>query len=167
MSADAGAAAAVSYAAGAATAEQIAAHLVRCDARFEPSLSARVDIAAYAAKLSAHASRFEAWSDGELVGLVAAYCNDLTRGTAYITSVSVLEKWAGLGIATTLLRRCIDYAKLEGFRQIRLEVSSSSRRAIELYRKCGFSARGPGGSSMSMTIDLGASEAARYARLQR
>jgi ribosomal protein S18 acetylase RimI-like enzyme len=159
--------AAVSYAAGAATADEIAAHLVRCDARFEPPLSARVDIASYAAKLFARASRFEAWSGGELVGLVAAYCNDLTRGTAYITSVSVLERWAGLGVAATLLRRCIDHAKLEGFRQVRLEVSSSSRGAIRLYEKCGFSAVRLRGSSMTMTIDLEASEVIRDARLQR
>ena len=44
-------------------------------------------------KIADKAARFEAWVDGEFVGFVAAYCNDKEKLTAYITSVSVLQRW--------------------------------------------------------------------------
>ena len=51
----------------AATTQDIVDHLTLCDASFAPPLSRRVDISDYAAKLSAHAMRFEAWNDGQLL----------------------------------------------------------------------------------------------------
>jgi len=71
---------------------EIAEHLAHCDADFLPPLSSRVEIVDYARKIVAQAARFEAWSGGRLVGLVAMYCNDQERQIAYITSVSVLSK---------------------------------------------------------------------------
>jgi hypothetical protein len=65
---------AVEYLSNNASEAQIAGHLSRCDADFVPSLSGRVDINDYAKKIVNKAMRFEAWSGGELVGLVAAYC---------------------------------------------------------------------------------------------
>ena len=68
---------------------EIAKHLLHCDADFIPPLSNRIDINKYAQKIASRATRFEAWSDSTLVGLVAAYCNDQENHIAYITSVSV------------------------------------------------------------------------------
>lgn len=121
-----------------ASAAQIAEHLRRGDADFVPHLSSRVEIDAYALKMGCKATRFEAWSDGTLVGLVAAYCNDLDRQLAYITSVSVLRAWNGKGIAARLLAQCVEHAKVSGLRQICLEVASTNTPAIKLYEKTGF-----------------------------
>jgi ribosomal protein S18 acetylase RimI-like enzyme len=162
------------HADNAASAAEIAEHLARCDSRFVPRLSARVDIAAYAAKIAAQAMRFEAWSGGELIGLVAAYCNDGARGAAraaFITSVSVLEAWAGAGIAAALVRRCCEYAKLQSLGQVRLEVAAGNAGAIRLYERCGFSVAERSADRLTMTIDLTAGERCeahdRYARLRR
>jgi ribosomal-protein-alanine N-acetyltransferase len=130
--------------------EEIGRHLGRCDARFVPVLSGRVEIAPYAEKIWANAVRFEAWADDELIGLVAAYCNDAQRRASHITSVSVLEEHSGKGIASRLLRNCIDYAKLEGVGQISLEVAAEHRTAVRLYEKCGFSAAGTSGAFLKM-----------------
>jgi ribosomal protein S18 acetylase RimI-like enzyme/SAM-dependent methyltransferase len=145
---------AVLYRRDAADLGQIAGHLQRCDARFVPRLSARVDLDEYAQKIFERAERFEAWSEGSLVGLVAAYCNDAARGMAFITSVSVLGDWGGRGIGTRLLRDCVTYAKLKAFRTISLEVGVSQRAAIRMYERCGFAAGETRGVFLVMHLDL-------------
>lgn len=128
----------IEYLLNKASAAEIAEHLVRCDADFVPPLSGRVDIGDYAYKIASKATRFEAWSDGALIGLVAVYCNDQERCIAYITSVSVASEWAGKGIAANLMGRCAEYAEALGMRQISLEVASDNVPAIKLYEKIGF-----------------------------
>lgn len=121
-----------------ADASEVAAHLWACADAFVPSLSQRVDIDAFAAKIVAHAERFEAWAGDDLAGLVAAYCNDVRTATAFITNVSVAEKWKGSGVASRLLQACIEHARGAGFVRIELDVDSSNAAAIALYRKFGF-----------------------------
>ena len=116
----------------------IAEHLSRCDADFVPPLSGRVEINAYAQKIASNATRFEAWSGGTLVGMVAAYCNDRERRVAYITSVSVLREWTRKGIVAQLMIRCVEHANVLGMRQIGLHVASDNTPAIRLYEKSGF-----------------------------
>lgn len=133
---------------------QIAEHLRCGDADFVPPLSSRVEIDAYAQKMGRKATRFEAWSDGTLVGLVAAYCNDPDQQLAYITSVSVLRAWNGQGIAARLMAQCVEHAKVSGLRQIRLEVASANTPAIKLYQKAGFVADKANTRSMGMKLGL-------------
>ncbi len=128
----------VEYRLNSASEVEIAEHLSRCDTAFVPPLSGRVEISDYAQKIASKATRFEAWSGGTLVGLVAAYCNDHEKRIAYITSVSVLREWIGNGIAVRLVGQCIEYAKTSGMRQISLEVASDNAPAIRLYEKSGF-----------------------------
>lgn len=125
-----------------ATADQIAEHLMRCDGDFIPPLSTRTEIAEYARKISANAVCFEAWAAGALVGLVAAYCNDVTRGSAFITSVSVEAAYRRAGIGSELVARCIAHAARLGFAGIELEVESANHAAIDLYAQRGFVVRG-------------------------
>lgn len=117
----------------------VAAHLRACDDSFVPSLSGRVDLEGYSRKIVESAERFEAWIDGELVGLVATYCNDLRRGVAFITSVSVLPSRQGRGIASRLLVIGIDHVRSLGIGRIELEVDRGNTAAMRLYEKHGFS----------------------------
>lgn len=121
-----------------ASENEVAEHLLRCDGVFVPPLSGRVEIVDYARKIVSKAMRLEAWEDMKLVGLVAVYCNDHDKRIAYLTSVSVLKEWMGKGIATCLVKQCIEYATVSGMRQISLEVASSNLPAIWLYEKNGF-----------------------------
>ncbi len=138
-----------------ATKEEIANHLSRCDVDFVPPLSGRVDISNYAHKIVGNATRFEAWADGALVGLVAAYCNDSERRTAYITSVSVLQGWKGEGIASRLLERCIGHVKELGFECIQLEADSENVGAIRLYEKKSFIVNKVVGQATTMHLNIG------------
>ena len=125
-----------------ATADDVLAHLTRCDADFTPPLSARLDLGEYAAKLADRAARFEAWDGGRLVGLVAAY---VTPGApeAFISNVSVVSELRGHGVAAALVAECIDRARGSGAAKLTLEVATADRAAGRFYEKLGFTARDP------------------------
>ena len=133
---------------------QIRFHLDACDARFIPPLSNRLDISAYAEKLASYARRFEAWDGGELVGLVAAYCNAPGREQAFITSVSVLPHAESKGIASQLVARCIWATRNAGFGRLELEVGADNAGALALYGKHGFRLASEDGGMARMTLEL-------------
>jgi ribosomal protein S18 acetylase RimI-like enzyme len=144
----------VEYRLNAANSIEVEAFLRRCDEQFFPTLSSRVDIAAYAGKIVRAAERFEAWSGSSLVGLVAAYCNDPDRQDAFITSVSVLPAWSGRGVGMQLLQRCILHAGNAGFRRLSLDVEADNAGAIRLYARCGFKAGQRHGSAQHMHLAM-------------
>lgn len=144
----------IEYLLNKASAAQIEAHVRHCDADFVPPLSGRVDIKDYALKIASNATRFEAWSGDELIGLVAAYCNDRVKRVAYITSVSLLKEWTGKGIATRLLDQCIEHARVSGMRQISLEAAQANTPAINLYEKSGFVVSNVAGPFVGMNLNL-------------
>ena len=121
-----------------ATMEEIAEHLSRCDSNFVPPLSDRIKLSDYAHKIVSKAVRCEGWATSELVGLVAVYCNDIESKVAYITSVSVLPEWQGVGLASELLGRCLRQVKELGFKSIELEVDKGNGSALRLYKRQGF-----------------------------
>jgi ribosomal protein S18 acetylase RimI-like enzyme len=135
-----------------ATELEIFNHLSACDAEFVEALIERVNIKEYSKKIYNKAIRFEAWAGDTLVGLVAAYCNDQTKRMAYITSVSVLIKWQGKGIAAQLIIRCIEHARILGMHCISLEVARGNAPAIGLYEKYGFVVADAGDSSITMNL---------------
>jgi ribosomal protein S18 acetylase RimI-like enzyme len=117
---------------------QIALHLWACDKCFVPPLSRRLMIDDYACKLVERSIRFEAWQNDELIGLVAAYCNDPDKQVAFITNVSVLGQWQFKGIATRLVKSCIEYAKELQFMRMELEVDIKNSGAAKFYKKMNF-----------------------------
>ncbi len=128
----------ISYKISTATYGQVLDHLLKCDEYFIPKLSDKTDIAAYSAKIVQNCVIFEAWKNEELIGVIAAYFNDETGNTGFITNVSTLKEFSGKGIASTLLKQCIDHAEKNNYKEIRLEVSRSNDAAIALYKKYDF-----------------------------
>jgi len=139
-----------------ASAAEIAEHLRVCDDAFVPLLSERVDIDVYAGKIAAHAARFETWAD-TLVGLLAVYCNDPERQTAYVTSASVHPAWHRCGIAAELVERCVAHVRERAFGAVELEVDPANTRAVRLYASAGFRAIGACEARCMMRLRLGAS----------
>jgi ribosomal protein S18 acetylase RimI-like enzyme len=133
---------------------ELARHLNACDADFVPHLSSRVQIVDYAKKLAAKATRFEAWSGDRLVGLVAAYCNDVETRIGHITSVSVCGDWTGKGIAAALMHQCVEHAEKSGMNRINLEVAGNNVAAVALYTKFGFVAGGEKAGMIKMSLEL-------------
>ena len=144
----------VNYLMDRASATDISMHLLECDASFIPVLSTRVDISSYGRKIANNARRFEAWSAGRLVGLVAAYCNDRVSLVAHITSVSVLKEWTGNGIATKLIAQCIAHANATGMLKVSLQVDATNIGAVSVYEKSGFAAKDLNGALVDMVLNL-------------
>ena len=145
---------AVEYLSNKASEAEIVVHLLRGDADFVSTLSSRVEMKKYARKITNKATRFEAWSGGMLIGLVAAYCNDQVKRIAYITSVSILKEWTGKGIGARLMAQCIEHAKLSGMQQISLEVAQDNTLGIKLYEKSGFNVNKTNGLFVDMNLYL-------------
>jgi ribosomal protein S18 acetylase RimI-like enzyme len=125
-------------------------HLLECNSLFIPTLSTRVDLEDYAAKLTQNTTRFEALHDGKLVGLVAAYLNDHNFCNAFLSNVSVIPQWHRLGIASRLLTWCIHTAQEAGFREVSLETDHSNTASIRLYTKEGFFLESAAGATITM-----------------
>lgn len=121
-----------------ASREEIYVHLCVCDGNYKPNLHERVDILDYSNKIFENSVTFEAWSNKSLVGLVAAYLNDVSGRTGYITNVSIMKKFMGKGIATALIAMCIEKSKKNNIKIMELEVFRGNIPAINLYRKFGF-----------------------------
>jgi ribosomal protein S18 acetylase RimI-like enzyme len=137
-----------------ASAQEIQAHLGACSRNHKPPLDTRVDLAEYALKISRHAVTFEAWANGSLVGLVAAYLNDAAGRTGYITNVSVTPEFLGRGVASKLMDMCLERAAAIGMAVLVLEVGRANAAAIELYRKLGFEESGDNGDFITMKLSL-------------
>jgi ribosomal protein S18 acetylase RimI-like enzyme len=151
----------VEYYLNKATESSILTHILSCDDNFVQSLNERINVTEYGKKLYAEALRFEAWDVGKLVGMVAGYCNDTIKRTAYITSVSVLNDWQRKGIAVQLISQFIEHAEKFGMSCISLEVARGNEPAIRLYEKCGFVVNVNGDSSITMNLILKRGENAK------
>lgn len=143
----------MSYKVNTATTEEVLAHLKKCNDQFVPSLDKKVNLKSYAEKITAYATRFEAWDDNELTGLVAGYFNS-EKKELFITNVSVMRQYSGKGIASQLITDCIGYAKADHFRLIHLRVAENNKSAIGLYSKFGFKQTGHENNEVMMKKEL-------------
>lgn len=128
----------INYKTNTATEKEIRGHLHECNENFIPPLNSRVDLEEFSKKMFEKSITFEAWEDGVLAGMLSAYFNDTDNYLGYITNVSVMKNYTGMGIASVLLGMCIDYAKEHHFKGIKLEVHKENSPAIKLYNKFGF-----------------------------
>jgi len=113
-------------------------HLQECKDSFRPSLDKTVNIRQYSEKILKKAITFEAWEGSVLVGLLAVYFNDTKKQAGFITNVSVVKEYKGLGVASALMGMCIRYAKQYKFKEIGLEMRKDNTTAAALYDKFGF-----------------------------
>ncbi len=117
--------------------ELIALHL-ECDKDFYPPLTSRVNIESYCSKLLENAVIVTCRDGGELVGIIAIYCNDIRTKSAFISSICISPKYRGKRLSNQLMGLAIEKAKDSGMLSIKLEVGINNTRAISLYEKFGF-----------------------------
>ena len=114
----------------------ILSHLMMVDNNFIPKLSSRVNLEEYSIKLRAFSKTFEAWYNNELIGFIALYLKE--DKSAFISNLSVLENYNGLGIGTELIKNCSNYLNSIGFEKIELEVNKDNLQALKFYEKNNF-----------------------------
>lgn len=128
----------ITYKTKTATKAEIYSHLQECNNNFSPHLDERINIKEYAKKIFEKSITFEAWADHILIGLVAAYYNNIKHYSGYITNVSILKNYMRMGIASELMNICIKYARQHKFKEINLQTYRKNISAIQLYKKLGF-----------------------------
>lgn len=144
----------INYKIKAASEKDVFLHLRECNDSFLPPLNEKVNIDEYAKKIFEKAITFEAWEDDILVGLIAVYFNDLNRRVGFITNVSVVKKYMGMGVASVLLENCIEYATHKGFAEIQLEVDKKNMTAILFYKKYNFMDVGISADVILMKLEI-------------
>lgn len=127
-------------AAGTATSADIEAHLRRCECATVRAMGTAVELPEHAEAIRRRDITFEEWSSGGLIGLVAADFGDPAGREALMTSVSVDPDCRRRGIGRALILQCIDHARREGFRRLRMVLRKSDVAAIALCREFGFDA---------------------------
>jgi len=128
----------IDYKINSASVSDITEHLKAASKFFVPPLHETVDIDKYSEKIFNLAETFEAWNDGILIGLIAAYLNDFKNKCGFITSVSVIKEFMSHGISSILIDMCIKNATEKKMEEISLEVHQHNDKAIALYKKKGF-----------------------------
>ena len=128
--------------------------LVDVDDDFFPRLSASLDLAAYSQKVAEKAVLFAVYEAANLNGLVAAYCNDVASGSAFITMVAVRKSARSVGLGTSLVKNTIDYAGKAGFKTIRLEIYKTNPGLRSYYGRLGFTVASESEKSVFMELDL-------------
>jgi len=122
----------------AAKRQDIYQHLHKVNQLFIPPLENRVDIEKFSDKIFDTAVTFEAWEDEKLVALISSYFNNMVDNYGFINNISVEEQYATQGIATSLMKSCIEYGRNNHFKVLGLEVCSHNIKAIRLYEKFDF-----------------------------
>lgn len=129
-------------------------HLYQCDTHFIPSLSSRVSIEEYSKKILENAILLEFWENGKIIGLIAAYCNDPSNTTAYISNISVVPSWQNQGIANQLMKQLIPYLQEKSYSFIKLNTGKDNFNALKFYQKNGFSIEEISGSNVTLVLSI-------------
>jgi ribosomal protein S18 acetylase RimI-like enzyme len=71
------------------------------------------------------------------VGLIL--CSRVKEDVGHVTQVCVLQEHRGRGIGETLIAAAADNLRSRGFRSLSLTVTEANTRAVDIYRRMGFS----------------------------
>jgi L-amino acid N-acyltransferase YncA len=76
--------------------------------------------------------------DGKVIG--GAALSPLTGKRAHVAELGIyiLKSYRNCGLGTLLIKEFIEIARKSGFEIIQLSAFSTNKRAIHVYRKCGF-----------------------------
>ena len=95
------------------------------------------NFADYVDKIFVKSQRYELWSEGDLVGLLAFYRNDAVK-EIYVTSISISERHQGMGNGKYLLEKLLADNSKDQIKSVRLEVRIDNHKAINLYNSLNF-----------------------------
>jgi ribosomal protein S18 acetylase RimI-like enzyme len=92
-------------------------------------------------RLTSHNTRIVVAEGGRRI-LGFASVRGLGDKNAELSGIVVLKGWSGRGIGTRLIRKAIDVARKQGFREINVKTELFNKRAIGFYKKNGFTESG-------------------------
>jgi len=124
------------------------------DDEFSPSLSSRMIISEYIAKLVNNATIFSVYEHGCLTAFAAMYCNDFTTKTGFLAMIAVGKNSRGKGLGFNLLQMCVQHLKKLGFVTFKLEVYKNNKNAIAQYSRFGFDVIDETDTSIFMALSV-------------
>lgn len=122
---------------GEASVDLVARFIKDMDKLFIPTLSSRVDLDEYAAKMCKNATMFSYLEDGEIVALSVAYINKAPL-ESFGTYLAVHPDLADTGIGLVLTVKNIKYAEKMGSASFRVKIRASNEMLYRFYVKQGF-----------------------------
>ncbi len=105
--------------------------------QFVNGITINQNFADYVDKIYVKSQRYELWSEGDLIGLLAFYRNDAAK-EIYVTSISISERHQGMGNGKYLLEKLLADNSQDQIKSVRLEVSIDNLKAINLYNSLNF-----------------------------
>jgi putative acetyltransferase len=82
---------------------------------------------------------FVAESDGKILGGGGIFPTEgLSEGTCELVKMYLLPEARGIGLGCTLIEKCLETAKENGFQQVYLETLDEFHLALKIYAKFGF-----------------------------
>lgn len=102
---------------------------------FIPSLNQKVDIKKYSNKLVYNADCFFVQNEGKDIGFLAIYTNNYPEKVAFISSISIVPEYQGMGISQKLIDFSIEHARKREMKYIKLEVNENNIKAIKFYKR--------------------------------
>ena len=117
---------------------RILSFLKDVDGLFTPTLSARVDLNAYAKKLATYANTIfitNACGD-EDVASCSFYAD---KEIAYVSSIAVKQEYHHMGYGMQLMDKVIEICRGKGCSCIRLEAYTANDASVRYYKRMGFS----------------------------
>ncbi len=108
----------------------------------------------YLAKLERHAEFLLHYRAGQIDGLVAFYCNDQSRKTAFISLVLTAPQARGRKVASGLIDGVLSNTRQRGFLCCELEVAKGNSAALALYQQKGFCIRAESAHSYLMSVSI-------------
>lgn len=139
--------------------EQLMKYLENVDNLFPVPLSAKCNLEEFANKLLLKATLCPEIWDGEVVGLVAGYTDNLVNNMAYITTVAVDKKVQRHGIAYKLIDDFCKVCQKKKINKVHLYTDKSNIQAIQMYRKIGFTdfvlENEPRPDDLHLVLDIG------------
>lgn len=118
--------------------EEILCFLKKNNKSHYKKLSDLVDLDVYAKKLSEKAMHFTLYDKEKFIGFCPCYFNDDISKVGYISGISLLEGYRGLGLGGKLLNYVIEYGKRNLFKEIIVKPDCKNSVLIHFFIKNGF-----------------------------
>lgn len=106
------------------------------DKDFTPPLTGRVNIEEWIDKIYSKGSIILAESESKYIGCILFYSNDIMNRKGYIAYLAVDSKYRRLGIAKSMLDRCVDISRNNNM--LSITVYTNNPGALKLYESGGF-----------------------------
>ena len=116
--------------------QQLESFLSEIDNLYTPRLTYKTDLAVFAEKILSNGHVICACSNGQILGAVTFYSNDLAGRTAYISLVGVKENYTNMHIASKLVHQALAYIRTTSM--IKCGIHTNNVIAKHIYEKIGF-----------------------------